>query len=141
MQDMFKLQARRHGIVNRTLSLPNHPKSDAEIVSLYEKAITPKTRLLMVCHMVNITGQVLPVRAIADMAHARGVAVAVDGAHTFAQLDFRIPDLGADYYAASLHKWLGAPLGAGLLWARRERIAGSGRCSAMRASLATTCAS
>jgi selenocysteine lyase/cysteine desulfurase len=91
--------------------------------------------------MVNVTGQVLPVRAIADMARARGVAVAVDGAHTFAQLDFRIPDLGADYYAASLHKWLGAPLGAGLLWVRRERIAGLWPLFGDEGVPATTCAS
>jgi selenocysteine lyase/cysteine desulfurase len=122
MLDMFKLQARRHGMVNRLVSVPLHPRSDDEIVDLYAAAITPKTRLLMVCHMINITGQILPVRRIADMAHRRGVQVMVDGAHTFGQLDFRIEDLGCDYYASSLHKWLGAPLGAGILYVRRERI-------------------
>jgi selenocysteine lyase/cysteine desulfurase len=72
---------------------------------------------------VNITGQILPVRKICDMAHARGVPVLVDGAHSFAQLEFRIPDLGCDYFGASLHKWLGVPLGAGILYVRRDRIA------------------
>jgi len=124
MLDMFRQQARRHGIVNRMVSLPNHPGSDEEIVSLYENALTPKTRLLMVCHLVNITGQILPVRKICDMAHAHGVPVMVDGAHSFAHLEFNIPDLGCDYFGASLHKWLGAPLGAGLLYVRRDRIAG-----------------
>ncbi|GAB2519565.1 aminotransferase class V-fold PLP-dependent enzyme [Spirosoma aerophilum] len=125
MQDMFKLQARRHGLVNKVLSLPNHPKSDAEIVSLYEKAITPKTRLLMVCHMVNITGQILPIRQITEMAHQHGVEVLVDGAHAFAQLNFKLADLGGcDYYASSLHKWLGTPLGAGMLYVRKDKIAG-----------------
>lgn len=124
MLDMFKLQARRYGIVNRVVSLPNDPKSDDEVVQLYANAITPRTRLLMVCHMVNITGQVLPVKKIAEMAHARGVAVMVDGAHAFAHLDFRIPDLGVDYYGASLHKWLATPLGAGILYVKRDRIAG-----------------
>ena len=123
MLDMFKLQARRYGMVNRVVSLPHDPRSDDEIVQLYANAITPRTRLLMVCHMVNITGHILPVRAIADMAHARGVDVMVDGAHAFAQLDFAIPDLGGDYYGASLHKWLGVPLGAGILYVRREKIA------------------
>ena len=124
MLDMFKLQARRHGIVNRLVSVPMQPKSDDEIVATYEKAITPKTRLLMVCHMVNITGQILPVRRIVEMAHRRGVQVMVDGAHTFAQLDFTISDLGGcDYYGSSLHKWLGAPLGSGILYVRRDRIA------------------
>jgi selenocysteine lyase/cysteine desulfurase len=124
MLDQFALQAKRYGMVNRIVSLPNDPKSDDEIVQLYANAITPKTRLLLISHLVNITGQILPVRKVADMAHARGVAVAVDGAHAFAQLDYRIPDLAADYYAASLHKWLGVPLGAGLLYVKRERIAG-----------------
>ncbi len=124
MLDMFRLQARRHGMVNRVVSLPNDPGTDEDIVSLYENAITPRTRLLMVCHVVNISGQVLPVRAICGMAHRRGVQVMVDGAHAFAQLDFRIPDLDCDYYGSSLHKWLGCPIGAGILYVRRDRIAG-----------------
>jgi selenocysteine lyase/cysteine desulfurase len=74
--------------------------------------------------MVNITGHILPVRKICDMAHARGVPVMVDGAHSFAHLDFKIPDLGCDYFGTSLHKWLSAPLGAGLLYVRKDRIAG-----------------
>ena len=123
MLDMFKLQARRHGIVNRIVSLPLDPQSDDELVQLYANAITPKTRLVMVGHMVNITGHVLPVRSIAEMAHARGVDVMCDGAHAFGQLAFRIPDLGCDYYGASLHKWLGTPLGAGILYVRRDKIA------------------
>ena len=124
MLDMFKLQARRHGIVNRVVSLPLDPQSDDELVQLYASAITPKTRLLMVGHMVNITGHILPVRKIADMAHARGVDVMCDGAHAFGQLAFRIPDVGCDYYGASLHKWLGTPLGAGILYVRQDKIAG-----------------
>jgi selenocysteine lyase/cysteine desulfurase len=124
MLDMFTLQARRHGIENRVVSIPLEPQSDDELVQLYANAITPKTRLLMVGHMVNITGHILPVRKIADMAHARGVDVMCDGAHAFAQLAFRITDLGCDYYGASLHKWLGAPLGAGILYVRQDRIAG-----------------
>jgi len=124
MLDMFKLQARRHGIVNRIVSVPMHPQSDEDIVKVYADALTPKTRLLMVCHMINITGQILPVRKIVEMAHRRGVQVMVDGAHTFVQLDFTIADLGGcDYYGSSLHKWLGAPLGAGILYVRRDRIA------------------
>ena len=123
MLDMFALQAKRYGVVNRIVSLPIDPQSDDEIVQLYERAITPKTRLLMICHMVNITGHILPVNKVADMAHRHGVEVMVDGAHTFAQLDFRIPDLGGDYFGASLHKWLGTPLGAGLLYVRADKIA------------------
>jgi selenocysteine lyase/cysteine desulfurase len=122
MLDMFAQQARRYGIVNKKISLPNHPKSDDEIVALYESAITPKTRLLMVCHIVNITGQILPVRKIADMAHRHGVEVMVDGAHAVGHFQFRLPDLNCDYYGSSLHKWLGNPLGAGMLWVRRDKI-------------------
>jgi selenocysteine lyase/cysteine desulfurase len=122
MLDQFALMARRHGIENRIVSLPQDPRSDDEIVDLYRAAITEKTRLLMCCHLVNITGHVLPVRKIAAMAHERGVPVLVDGAHAFAQLEFTIPDLGCDYYGASLHKWLGCPLGAGLLYVRKDRI-------------------
>jgi len=123
MLDMFQLQARRAGIVNRVVSLPLDPRSDDEIVRLYEQAITPRTRLLMVCHMVNITGQILPVARIADMAHRHGVQVMVDGAHSFAHIEFSVPDLHGDYFASSLHKWLGAPLGAGILHVRKEHIA------------------
>jgi len=122
MLDMFGLQARRYGIVNRIVSLPMDPHSDDEIVRLYESAVTPKTRLLMICHMVNITGQLLPVAAVADMAHRHGVQVMVDGAHSFGQLEFAIPDLRSDYFASSLHKWLGSPLGSGILWVRRDHI-------------------
>lgn len=125
MLDMFKLMARRHGIVNKVVSIPNQGVSDDELVQLYEKAITPKTRLLMVCHLVNITGRIMPVRLITEMAHRHGVEVLVDGAHAFAHLDFRIQDLGScDYYGSSLHKWLGTPLGAGLLYVRKDKIKG-----------------
>ena len=122
MLAQFRLASRRHGIVNRLVSVPIDPKSDEEIVRVYAGAMTPRTRLLMVSHMINVTGHILPVRKIADMAHARGVEVLVDGAHAFAQFDFKIPDLACDYYAASLHKWLGCPLGAGIMFVRRDKI-------------------
>ena len=122
MLAQFRLMARRYGIVNKLVSVPIDPKSDDEIVKLYAGAITPRTRLMMVSHMVNITGQILPVRKIADMAHSRGVDVLVDGAHAFAHFEYSIPDLGCDYYGASLHKWLGCPLGTGILYVRRDKI-------------------
>lgn len=122
MLDMFKLVAQKHGVVNKIISLPHNPASDEELVQLYANAITPKTKLLMVCHVVNITGQVTPVKKICDMAHQRGVQVLVDGAHAFAQLNFKIPELNCDYYGASLHKWLSVPLGAGLLYVRENLI-------------------
>lgn len=124
MLNQFALQARRYGMVNKIVDIPLHPASDEEIVQRYAEAITPRTRLLMVCHVVNLTGQVLPVRKVAAMARERGVDVMVDGAHAFAQLEYRIPDLGVAYYGASLHKWLGCPLGAGILYVRKDRVAG-----------------
>lgn len=123
MRIMFELQEKRHGIKTKVVSLPNHPKSDEEIVALYQSAITDKTRLLMVCHIVNITGHILPIRKICDMAHARGVQVMVDGAHAIGHFDFDIKDLDCDYYGSSLHKWLSVPLGAGLLYVKKGRAA------------------
>ena len=122
MLDMFKLVAKRYGVVNKIISIPNHPVSDEEIVDLYAGAISGKTKLLMVCHMINITGQVLPVKKICDMAHSKGVKVLVDGAHAFAHLQYSITDLGCDYYGTSLHKWLTVPLGAGFLYVKKENI-------------------
>lgn len=122
--NMFKLMEKRYGIVRKVVSVPNHPSSDEEIVELYRKAITPKTRLLLVSHMVNITGQILPIKKISDMAHSMGVEVLVDGAHTFAHLKFSIPHLGCDYYGASLHKWLSVPIGAGILYVKKEKANG-----------------
>lgn len=123
MLDMFTQVSKRYGVVNKIISIPNHPKSDEELVELYANAITPKTKLVMVCHMINITGQILPVKKICDMAHSKGVQVMVDGAHTFAHLNFKIPDLNCDYYGCSLHKWLSVPLGAGVLYVKKENIA------------------
>ena len=122
MLEMFKQVSKRYGIVNKIVSVPNHPASDDEIVKLYENAITEKTRLLMICHMINITGQILPVRKICNMAHGKGVEVMVDGAHALAHIRFAIADLNCDYYGASLHKWLSSPLGAGILFVKKENI-------------------
>ena len=122
MLDMFKLVSERYGVVNKMISVPNHPKDDAEIVMLYKNAITPKTKVILVSHMINITGQILPIKKISEMAHQHGVQVMVDGAHAFAHIQYSIADLGCDYYAASLHKWLSVPLGAGILFVKKEHI-------------------
>jgi selenocysteine lyase/cysteine desulfurase len=120
--EMLKHVGKRYGVVNKMISIPNHPSSDEEIVALYENAITPKTKLILVSHIVNITGQILPIRKICDMAHAKGIEVCVDGAHAVAHFQFKIPDLNCDYYGASLHKWLSTPLGAGLLYVKKEKM-------------------
>ena len=122
MQEMFKLTAKRKGIKNKIISIPNHPKNDQEIVSLYEKQITKKTKLIMVSHMINITGQILPVKKICEMAHSYNIDVLVDGAHCVGHIDVNIKDLDCDYYGSSLHKWLSAPLGTGLLFVKKDKI-------------------
>jgi selenocysteine lyase/cysteine desulfurase len=122
MIDMFKQQAKRYGIINKVVSVPNHPKNDEELIELYQQQITAKTRLIMISHMINITGQILPVRKICDMAHSKGVKVLVDGAHAIAHFQFKISDLNCDYYASSLHKWLSVPLGAGMLYVQKNNI-------------------
>ena len=122
MLHMFQQVGERFGIKNKVIPIPNHPESDEQIVDLYAQAITPNTRLLMVCHIVNITGQILPVRKICDMAHEKGVEVMVDGAHAVGHIPVSVKDLDCDYYGSSLHKWLSTPLGAGLLYVRKDKI-------------------
>jgi len=122
MKLMFEQVSKRYGMVNKIVSVPNHPKSDEEIVEIYANAITSKTKLLMVCHMINITGQILPIKKICQMAHEKGVQVMVDGAHCIGHFEFNIEDLNCDYYGSSLHKWLAVPLGTGLLYVKDEHI-------------------
>jgi len=122
MLEEFAQAEKRYKIRRKIISIPLHPKNDEEIVQAYEGAITPKTRVILCTHMINISGQILPVRKICDMAHEHGVEVIVDGAHTLAHLDFQIPELHGDYYAASLHKWMCCPLGLGVLYVKKEKI-------------------
>ena len=112
----------RDGVALKTISLPLVPKSPAEIVRAFEAGITPKTKVILASHVVNITGQIVPIRAICDMARSRGIEVVVDGAHSFAQFPFTRDELGCDYFGTSLHKWLFAPKGTGMLYVRRDRI-------------------
>lgn len=119
---LHMLQARKQ-IKLVQLRMPFDPVNDEEIVALYEQAITAKTKLILVTHIVHRTGQIMPVAKIAAMARKHGVDVMVDAAHSFAHLDYQMPDLGADFVAVNLHKWLGAPLGVGMLYIRRPRVA------------------
>jgi len=120
MKEMFEQISSRYGVINKVISIPNHPKNDEEIVSLYESQITEKTKLIMVCHMINITGQILPIKKICEMAHKYGIEVMVDGAHCVGHFDFSIDDFNCDYYGSSLHKWLATPLGVGLLYVNKK---------------------
>lgn len=122
MLTMFEMAEERYGIKLNRVDIPLHPSSDEEIVEVYRKAITPKTKLMLVPHIVNITGHILPVKKIADMAHSYGVEVMLDGAHAIGHFDFNISELDCDYYGSSLHKWLSVPLGAGLLYVKKEKI-------------------
>lgn len=122
MLTMFDMAEKRWGIKVNRIDIPMHPENDEEVVAAYEKAITPRTRLMMVPHIVNITGHILPVRKIADMAHSHGVEVMLDGAHAIGQFEFKISELDCDYYGSSLHKWLSVPIGAGLLYVKKNRI-------------------
>lgn len=122
MLDHFEMVSQRYGVVNKRVSVPLHPVSDEEIVARYEKEITPKTKLMMVCHMVNITGHILPIQKICDMAHKHGVEVLVDGAHCIGHFQVNIAELHCDYYGSSLHKWLSTPLGVGMLYVAKDKI-------------------
>jgi len=119
----YRQRALREGVVYKQLSFDFPIENDEQIVKAYEQAITPKTKLIHVTHVINWLGQIMPVRKIADMAHARGIEVIVDGAHSFGLLDFKIPDLGCDYFGTSLHKFLSAPIGSGMMWIKKDKIA------------------
>jgi len=123
MVGAYKQRALREGIVYKQLSFEFPIENDEQIVKAYEDAITPKTKLIHVTHIINWVGQIMPVRKIADMAHARGIEVICDGAHTFGLLDFKIPDLHCDYFGTSLHKFLSAPIGSGMMWIKKDKIA------------------
>ncbi len=122
MIQAYRQRAMRDGIVYKQLSFDFPVEDDAAIVKAYEEAITPRTKLIHVTHMVNWVGQTMPVRKIADMAHAHGIEVIADGAHSFGLMDYKIPDLGCDYFGTSLHKFLSAPIGTGMLWIKADKI-------------------
>ena len=123
MLTTIRQREQREGIKLNLIKIPIPPKDVNEITAAFERAITPRTRLIQIAHMVNITGQITPVKAVCDMARRHNVEVIVDGAHSFAQFDFKQKDLGCDYFGTSLHKWLYAPKGTGLLYVKRDKIA------------------
>lgn len=118
----WQQRERREGIVLKQVSFKVPPPSDDYIVDQFRAAITPRTKVIEVTHITNLTGQILPVRKIVQMAREKGIEVFVDGAHAFAHFPFTRDDLDADYYGTSLHKWLHAPIGTGFLYVRRNRI-------------------
>ena len=122
MINAWKQREKREGIKLIWVDLPLPIEHEHDIVDLYTQAFTARTKIVMITHLINWTGQILPVRKIADIAHSRGIEVICDGAHTLAHFDFSIPELGCDYFATSLHKWMGAPFGSGLMYVKKDKI-------------------
>ena len=122
MINAWKQREKRDGVKLVWLDLPLPIDGEDELVSKYVSAFTARTKVVHVTHLINWTGQILPVKRIAREARKRGIDTIADGAHTFAHMDFKIPDLECDYFATSLHKWLSAPFGSGLLYIRKEKI-------------------
>ena len=122
MINAWRQRAQRDGIVYNQISFKFPIENDEEIVADFEKAITPKTKIIHITHIINWIGQILPVKKITDMAKKHGIETIVDGAHSFGLLDYKIPDLGCDYFGTSLHKFLSAPIGSGMLWIKKEKI-------------------
>ncbi len=122
MINAWRQRAAREGVQYTQISFNFPIENDEEIVKAFENAITPKTKLLHLTHVINWVGQILPVKKIAGMAHKKGVEVLVDGAHSFGLIDFKIPDLECDYFGTSLHKFLSAPIGSGMLWIKKDHI-------------------
>src|SRR6201996_9646917 len=122
MVSAYRQRALREGIVYKQLSFDFPIENDEQIVKAYADAITPKTKLIHVTHIINWVGQIMPVRKICQMAHLHGIEVIVDGAHTFGLLDFKILDLHCDYFGTSLHKFLSAPIGSGMMWIKKDKI-------------------
>ena len=112
----------RERLVLKLVKIPIPPKDVSEITAAFEKGITNRTKLILISHQVNVTGQITPVKAVCEMARAKGIETIVDGAHSFAQFDFKQKDLACDYFGTSLHKWLYAPKGTGLLYVKRDKI-------------------
>jgi len=122
MVNAYNQRQKRDGIKMVWVNLELPSEDENYLAEQYIKAFTPKTKLVHITHIINWNGQILPVRKIADEAHKRGIEVVVDGAHSFAHFSFRIPDLGCDYFASSLHKWLYAPIGSGMMYVKKEKI-------------------
>ncbi|WP_028297725.1 aminotransferase class V-fold PLP-dependent enzyme [Olivibacter sitiensis] len=122
MMQAWKQRAMRDGIIYKQLSFDFPVEDDELIVNAYKNAITPKTKIIHVTHVINWVGQIMPVKKICQMAHEHGIQVIVDGAHSFGLLDFKISELGCDYFGTSLHKFLSAPIGTGMMWMKKEHI-------------------
>jgi len=122
MLTTLRQREKREGLVLKLIQIPVPPKNLNDIAALFERGITNRTKLVLISHQINLTGQITPVKAVCDMARAKGIETIVDGAHSFAQFDFKQKDLGCDYFGTSLHKWLYAPKGTGMLYVKHDKI-------------------
>lgn len=122
MLTSWRQRERRDGIKLNLISFPVPPPSPDELYDRFERALTPRTKVIMVCHITNLTGQIFPIKRLCQLGRERGIEVIVDGAHAFAHFPFKLADLDCDYYGTSLHKWLCAPHGTGFLYVRKSKI-------------------
>jgi isopenicillin-N epimerase len=122
MLNSWRQRARRDRIKLNLISFPVPPPSMDDLYERFQRAITPRTKVILVCHITNLTGQIFPIKRICQMGRERGIEVIVDGAHAFAHFPFKHSDLDCDYYGTSLHKWLLAPHGTGFLYVRKSKI-------------------
>lgn len=120
----WKQKELREGIRIKWISLALPVEKEEEIVKAFVEATTSKTRIWHITHMINWTGQIMPVKRLCEEARKRNIISIVDGAHTFAHMDFKLSDFDADYFGTSLHKWLCAPFGTGMLYVKKENIGG-----------------
>ena len=122
MLNTLRQRELREGIVLKTFPFPTPPKHRVDLAALFEQNVTPRTRVILMSHITNLTGQIFPVREVVQMARKRGIEVVVDGAHAFAHFTFTRDELDCDYYGTSLHKWTSAPIGTGFLYVRKSKI-------------------
>ena len=118
----WKQRERRDGVVLKQFSFPVPAPSMDDLYERFVKGVTPKTKVILICHITNLTGQIFPVKRVCEFARARGIDVIVDGAHAFGQWPIKLKDLDCDFYGVSLHKWMLAPIGTGFLYVKKNRI-------------------
>jgi selenocysteine lyase/cysteine desulfurase len=122
MKNALFQRQKREGIVVKTFNFPYPPSGLGVLADLFEKNITPRTKMILVCHITNLTGQIFPIKDICQMARKRGIEVVIDGAHSFGHFVYKQKDLDCDIYGANLHKWMMAPIGTGFLYVKKEKI-------------------
>ncbi|MFC2168958.1 aminotransferase class V-fold PLP-dependent enzyme [Acidobacteriota bacterium] len=122
MKNALYQRQKRDGINVKTFSFPYPPENMKVLADLFEKNISTRTKLILVCHITNLTGQIFPLKEICEMSRKKGIEVVIDGAHAFGHFDFKQEELNCDIYGTNLHKWMMAPIGTGFLYVKKEKI-------------------